>query len=86
MLMICLLGSAWARSPDGEDRPRFDKLDSNGDGYISEREAGTRRGLPELIPYYDRDGDGRLDRSEFQRMLEDADRAARRGAALSSSR
>lgn len=83
--LICLLGAARAQSPQATDPPSFDKLDSNRDGYISKSEAEARRGLPELIRYYDRDGDNRLDRQEFERMLEDADRAARLGAALSSA-
>lgn len=55
--------------------PSFQSLDLDGDGVIGPGEASAHRGLVELLPYYDRDGDGRLDAEEFRALLEDAARA-----------
>lgn len=57
------------------DVPSFQSLDRDGDGAISPGEASARHGLAELLPHYDRDGDGRLDAEEFRALLEDAARA-----------
>jgi hypothetical protein len=60
------------------DVPGFESLDRNDDGVVSAEEASERHGLKELIPEYDDNGDGRLDRGEYQALVEDAEREAER--------
>lgn len=50
----------------------FAALDGDNNGYISAREAGKRRGLLELMRYFDADLDGRLSRNEYRELREDA--------------
>lgn len=57
-----------------EDVPSFSSLDRDGDGKVSAEEASVRHGLPELIEYYDQNGDGRLDEREYQALVEEAAR------------
>lgn len=61
--------------------PSFEKLDRDGNGHVSAEEASARHGLRELMAEYDRNGDDRLDRREYQSLLEDAAREARQVSA-----
>lgn len=61
--------------------PSFSSLDADGNGRVSADEASSHRGLRELMPEYDRDGDGRLGPSEYTALLEDAAREARQVSA-----
>jgi hypothetical protein len=69
-------GAMQAASGKNDSTPvsdmRFDKLDTNGDGYLSQREvqqqsdlSETRPGLIERWNAADRNRDDRLDKSEF---------------------
>lgn len=49
----------------GTTQMSFQRLDADGDGYINTQEAATSPGLAAQIPNADRNGDGRLDQSEF---------------------
>lgn len=72
-----------ATGAQADDVPSFENLDRNDDGVVSTEEASERHGLKELIAEYDDNGDGRLDRGEYQALVEDAEREAER--ALSTS-
>ena len=66
-------------------RRLFDRLDRNGDGYVSSQDAPRRRArraqgggrMAQLTAGLDRNGDGRVDRAEFvdgpSRLFERAD-------------
>lgn len=57
-----------------EGVPSFSNLDRDGDDMISAEEASVRHGLPELIEYYDQNGDGHLNEREYQALVEEAAR------------
>lgn len=67
-----------ATGAQAEDVPSFESLDRNNDGVVSAEEASLRHGLKELIAEYDDNGDGRLERGEYQALVEDAEREAER--------
>lgn len=77
LLPVWVLSLAAVAAQAG-DVPGFDKLDRNGDGVVSAEEASDWHGLKELIEAYDDNGDGRLDRGEYQALMEDAAREAER--------
>lgn len=74
LMAVVALGSSGA----GGGVPSFTSLDANGDGQVSVSEASVRHGLRELMRDYDRNGDGGMDRDEYQRLLQDALRETRR--------
>ena len=73
LALLTALGSGGASA----GVPSFSSLDANMDGRVSASEASVRHGLRELMREYDRNGDGALDRREFERLLNDALRETR---------
>jgi len=55
-------------------QPIFEKLDSNGDGYVDRSEATALPGLRRLLDTVSRRADGRLDKVEYARALALLDR------------
>lgn len=53
------------REPQDPAAVGFERLDRDGDGRISPREAEVNAGLATHFRKFDRDGDGTLDREEF---------------------
>lgn len=49
----------------GSTQMSFQQMDTDSDGYISSQEAASSPGLASQMQSADRNGDGRLDRSEF---------------------
>lgn len=73
MAAAVLLGATGAVAGEPETvKAMFESLDRNGNGYIALQEAETVRGLAELLPHYDVNGDGRLDAEEFRALVEEA--------------
>lgn len=77
-LVLLTALSALGSSGVGGGVPSFTSLDANGDGQVSVSEASVRHGLRELMREYDRNGDGGLERGEYERLLKDALRETRR--------
>lgn len=48
-----------------EERRRFDAIDADGDGYISEQEANEQRRLLKSWGKADLNSDGKIDQTEF---------------------
>lgn len=67
--MTTLLGALLVHpvSADGNTRA-FNKLDVNGDGYISEYEALAHALLPDSFEEGDENSDGRIDLAEFVKL------------------
>ena len=63
-----LLAAATSRTGEPNDAAgvEFERLDRDGDGRISPREAEVNAGLSTHFRKFDRDGDGTLDREEFR--------------------
>jgi hypothetical protein len=77
-------GGATAPSPGlrrdaGASRALFDRLDKNRDGYLTGGELTSQEALAANWLSVDRDGDGRIARSEFT-AIESGDVALGRGA------
>jgi hypothetical protein len=49
----------------GQDYSKFENVDGNADGYISQSEAQVRKDLQDNWKTIDKDSDGKLDISEF---------------------
>lgn len=73
LVLACAVAPAAAQQADW---PSFRKADSDSNGVISMDEARSVRGLGETLADHDKNGDGRLSRSEY----ETAKRAAGRKA------
>ena len=61
------VGSGYAEDKIGKDQndPGFNKLDKNNDGYISMQEAKGNPTLAKKFKEADKDGDGKLSRTEY---------------------
>jgi hypothetical protein len=72
-LLLCPGGSPWGAEPEaagGATAPSaaaslFDRLDRNKDGYLSREELASEEAKNRNWIAIDRDGDGRISRSEF---------------------
>jgi hyperosmotically inducible protein len=58
-------GAAFAASQGEPADPRFNKLDTDRDGYLSREEAGKVRGFDKAFSEADDNRDGKLDAAEF---------------------
>jgi Ca2+-binding EF-hand superfamily protein len=67
--MTALLGALLIHPVSADDNARiFNKLDANGDGYISEYEALEHDELVAAFSEGDQNGDGQLDMAEFAEL------------------
>jgi len=67
--MAALLGALLISPVSADDNAEaFKKLDTNGDGFISEYEALEHSSLPEVFEESDENGDGQLDVIEFAKL------------------
>ena len=74
MLLAVPLVSAMEPASGGATamrKPTFDWVDRNHDGTVSRLESAAVRGLVTRYSQADLDGDGRLDRVEFDQALRD---------------
>jgi len=69
LAVVCAAGPAFAQ--EQEYPMTFEALDTDGNGYISAKEAHARPDLPGKMQAGDQDGDGRLNSAEFS-VLEGA--------------
>ena len=67
--MTALLAALLVSPLSAEDNTEaFKKLDTNGDGFISEYEALEHADLPEVFEESDENSDGQLDSIEFSKL------------------
>jgi Ca2+-binding EF-hand superfamily protein len=66
--MALAMGSAFAADTAKND-PGFNKLDKNGDGYLSRSEAAANPELAKQFKQADRNGDGKLSRAEYLAVM-----------------
>ena len=76
-LLALAVGSSYAEDKVGRDKndPGFNNLDKNKDGYISKREARGNPTLSKNFKQADRNGDGKLSRSEYLTVMTKQDAA-----------
>jgi hypothetical protein len=58
-----------AAKAGAEAKPSFTELDRAGDGYVTLEDAQSHPGLARVFAEADANGDGRLDRTEFEAAL-----------------
>lgn len=67
--MAALLGALFFNPLYADDNAEaFLKLDANGDGFITDREALVHSQLPDVFEEADENGDGKLDMEEFAKL------------------
>ena len=65
---ICAFTAGTAMAGEQQQQGKFKMLDANQDGYISAEEAGANERLRKQWQSADRDGDNRIDQSEFSAL------------------
>lgn len=65
-LATLLLAAGLSVAALAQDRPEFDEVDANGDGMISQEEAGAVEGLD--FARVDANKDGHIDREEYRQQ------------------
>jgi Ca2+-binding EF-hand superfamily protein len=63
------LAAGQAFAAKSNDDPGFNKLDRNNDGYLSRTEAARNSYLRKNFKAADTDGDGKLSRSEYLKVM-----------------
>ena len=67
--MAALLGVLFLNPLYADDNAEaFSKLDADGDGFITDREALVHSELPDVFEEADENGDGKLDMEEFAKL------------------